>query len=126
MILEDMTRHLAFLGLGTIPDMINDGDLFYGLMPEKPDQAVCLMASDAAMPGAQEGARLQLIVRALTVREATQRMQWILDRLDGFDGFLAGDGPKALIRVESGAHGLGVDDKRRPLYSANLRVWYCG
>ena len=126
MILEDMTKHLAFLGLGTIADEHQDGDLFYGLMPESPDAAVCFMASDAAMPGASQGARLQLIIRDMTVRTAVRRIQKILDALDGFDGYLAGSGPRAIIQVESGAHGLGVDDRRRPMYSANLRVWYCG
>ena len=126
MILEEDTRHLASLGLGRIPDEIAEGDLYYARRPETPDEAGGILPTDASMPGSGQGARLQLIVRARTVRDATLRMQGMLDALDGFEGFLSGSGSYARIRVDNGVHGLGTDDRRRVLYSANLRVWYCG
>lgn len=65
------------------------------------------------------------MVRAKTTREAYELSQAIADELAEFDGYLAGDGADAHIRVLNASAGLGADGKKRELYSSNYLVHYC-
>lgn len=47
--LEEISRHLAFCGLGTV-----DEDIFWGRMPDEPDACLCVYSSDSGVPGKME------------------------------------------------------------------------
>ena len=98
--------------------------VFYGRMPEKDGLTICVMASDAGTPGSR-GARVEIMVRAESDREAFETCDRIARETDGFEGYLMGWGDRASIRVLNGAHGLGADARRRALYACSLQVRYC-
>ncbi len=117
-LLEQIARHLAFCGLGRA-----DGDIFWGRMPDQPDDCIGVFSTDG---GADEAdARIQILNRASEPKRAYETACRIARALDGFQGFLAGDGAMARITAESTAAGLGTDVKKRELYAANIRAAYC-
>ncbi|MBQ9198370.1 MAG: hypothetical protein IJ157_14200 [Clostridia bacterium] len=120
-LLREMAEHIEFCGFGRM-----DRDIFWGRMPDSPDACVCLFSSDSALPGEESGARLRLVNRAASPGEAYERACGLAAALDGFDGFLAGDGRMARIDVTAAASGMGADGKKRELYRTELRVRYCG
>ncbi len=123
-LLEEWARHLAFLGFGTVAGPEEDGCIFYGRLPEREGLTVCVMAADAGSPGSP--ARLQVMVRADSDREAFETCDRIARETDGFEGYLMGWGRRASVRVLNGAHGLGADARRRALYACSLQVRCCG
>ena len=124
-LLEQFARHLEFLGFGAVADSSSDGDIFWGLMPDKPDDCICVFSTDSGYGGSDNGARIQIMVRAKTTRKAYEWSQAIAEALVDYDGFLAGDGAKVSIEVLNASCGLGADTKKRELYSTNLLVYYC-
>lgn len=125
--LEWFARHLEFCGLGTVSDKETDGNIFWGTMPDQPDKAICVFSSDTSYSGSPSGARIQVMVRAKTTREAYELSQSITDELAEFYGFLAGDGPTVSVEVLNSAQGLGAEaGGKRELYSSNYIVRYCG
>ena len=123
-LLEEVARHLTALGFGETADRDTDGCIFYCRMPERDGLTVCVMAADAGTPGSR-GARVEILVRADSDREAFETCDRIARETDGFEGYLMGWGDRASIRVASGAHGLGADARRRALYACNLQIRYC-
>ena len=116
-----MAGHLEFCGFGK-----SDENIFWGRMPDSPDGCVCVFSADSGLPGRSEGASIRLVNRATSPGEAYETACAMARDLDGFDGFLAGNGTLARIDVLSGASGMGADGKKRELYSIDLRVRYCG
>lgn len=124
-ILEWIARHIEFAGLGEMPSEDREGNLHWGHMPDSPDDSICVLSTDSSLPGSENGARIQIMVRAKTTRRAYELSQQVAAELDDFDGFLAGDGPHAMIEALNTSAGLGADTKRRELYSSNFLVRYC-
>lgn len=118
--LEQIARHLAFCGLGTV-----DVDIFWGRMPDMPDECLCVYSSDSGVPGKDEGSRVQIVNRSRTPGEAYEKACQVAEALDGMRGFLAGDGAMAQLRVNSSAVGLGADARKREMYAANVTVYSC-
>ena len=115
---EHLLLHLDFLGLG------HTEALFFGLLPDAPDRALALMCRDAGVSGA---ARYQIYTRGLP-GEILYPYRWALacgQALDGFCGYLHGDGPRARILVTCCAQGTGIDMRGRHLYLCTLEVWHC-
>ena len=115
--LEQIARHLAFCGLGTV-----DEDIFWGRMP---DECLCVYSSDSGVPGKDEGSRVQIVNRSRTPGAGYDMACRVAEALDGMRGFLAGDGAMAQMRVTSAAVGLGADAKKREMYAANVTVYSC-
>ena len=124
-LIEQIAQHLEFCGCGLVSDEDTDGDLFWGHMPDAPNECVCVFSSDSSYPGADSGARVQIITRGNSAKSAYERSQAIAEELAEFTGFLAGDGAHVRIDVENASAGLGADSARRELYSTNIRVHYC-
>lgn len=124
-LIETIAHHLEFCGFGTVATASQDGNIHWGRMPDDPDDCICVYSTDSAFPGAVNGARIQIMNRAKQPRKAYEIAYQIGCELDGFSGFLNGDGSMANIEVESCAVGLGADTKKRELYSTNIRVRYC-
>ena len=124
-LMEQVARHLEFVGFGTVADDDTEGDIFYGHMPDKPDECVCVFSSDSAYAGAPQGARVQIATRGKSSSSAYDRSQAIAEELADYIGYLAGDGSWTRIKVVNASAGLGADAVRRHLYSTNIRVYYC-
>lgn len=124
-LIEQIARHIEFCGFGHVSDREADGDIFWGTMPDQPDNAVCVFSTDSGYGGSDDGARVQVIVRAKSTKAAYELSQSIVEELAEFDGYLAGDGAMARIEVINASAGLGVDEKRRDMYSSNFLVHYC-
>lgn len=124
-LLEQIARHIEFCGLGTMNTDTVQGDIFWGLMPDTPDKSICVFSTDSGYGGRDDGARIQIVTRARSAKDAYLLSQAIADELAEFDGFLAGDGAHARIEVMNASAGLGSDGKKRELYSSNYRVYYC-
>ena len=118
-LLKEMARHLEFAGFGE-----RDRNIFWGRMPDAPDACMAVFSSDSARPGAENGARVQIVNRAESPGAAYETACELANALDGFHGFLAGDGAAAKITVLSAASGMGGDGKKREMYAAELRVLY--
>ena len=124
-LIEQFARNLEFLNLGTVADKEKSGDIFWGTMPDKPDECVCVFSTDSRIGGDDDGARIQVMVRGRSDRKAYERSQAIAEAIADFTGYLAGDGARATIEIINTSAGLGVDDRHRVLYSSNYRVFYC-
>ena len=73
--LEQIARHLAFCGLGTV-----DEDIFWGRMPDAPDECLCVYSSDSGVPGKLEGSRVQIVNRGRTPGAAYEKACAVLHR----------------------------------------------
>lgn len=126
-LMEQLARHLEFLGFGVYASEEEAGDIFYGQMPDAPDRAVCVFSQDSATPGSTGGARMQVFTRGAVGDAKTpyETACAIAEALDGFMGFLAGDGAYARIEAVSAAQGMGIDESGRHLYTSNYRIFYC-
>ena len=124
-LLEQIAAHLELCGFGTVATARQDGNIHWGRMPDQPDDCICVYSTDSAYPGAENGARIQIMNRAKQPRKAYEVAYQIACELDGFNGFLGGDGSMANIEIMSSAVGVGADTKKRELYSTNIRVRYC-
>ena len=124
-LIEQFARHIEFCGRGQVADKEVEGNIFWGLMPDQPDNAVCVFSTDSGYGGSDDGARVQVVVRARVTRAAYELSQRIVEDLAEFDGYLAGDGARVQIEIINASAGLGVDEKRRDLYSSNFLVRYC-
>ncbi len=124
-LLDQIARHLEFLGFGTVSDTDQEGDIFWGKMPDAPDACVCVFSTDSQYCGSDSGARIQLYVRAKSSKAAYERSQSIAEELIEFDGYLAGDGAHVFITPINVSAGLGRDEKNREVYSSNFVVRYC-
>lgn len=126
-LIAQLARQLAESGHGTWPEAGRQGDVFYGMMPPKPDACLCVYAVDASVPGSENGARVQIVLRGppgVTDPPLTLGMA-VAEELDGWKGFLCGDGHYVKIAVENGPADIGPDENSRQMYSVNLRVRYC-
>lgn len=124
-ILSQIAAHMEWVGIGIMSTDTTEGNIFTGVMPDNPDTCIAVYASDAAYPGAEDGARIQIVVRGPYTSEAFPLAQKIVDELVDYNGFLSGDGYRARIELVNGASGIGADARARELYSINLRVFYC-
>lgn len=124
-LLEQIAKHIEFLGFGTCPDSQSDGDIYWGRMPDAPDTCTCVFSSDSQYGGSEKGARIQIMVRAKTSKAAYELSQAIAEELIEFDGFLAGDGAHVFITAINVSTGIGADERNRELYSSNFIVQYC-
>ncbi|MBR3503796.1 MAG: hypothetical protein IKO07_06080 [Clostridia bacterium] len=124
-LIEQVARHLEFCGFGTVADSETEGDIFWGHMPDKPDECVCVLSTDSSYAGSTDGARVQIITRGNSTKYPYELSQAIAEELADFEGFLAGDGAGASIKIMNASQGLGADGVRRELYSTNIRVKYC-
>lgn len=125
LLIKEIAEHLEFLGFGTLPTDAASGSIFWGTMPDSPDDCIAVYSSDSAYAGAENGARVQIMTRGRTVSSAYAFSQAIVEALVDFDGFLGGDGAHVRIDVENASAGLGTDSKKRELFSSNFRVYYC-
>ena len=124
-LLEQVADHLEFCGFGTVADATTNGDIFWGHMPDKPDECVCVFSTDSSFAGSRNGARVQIVTRGKSAKAAYELSQSIAEELAEYEGYLAGDGAGVRIEVENASQGLGADGVRRELYSTNIRVHYC-
>lgn len=124
-LLDQIAKHLEFVGLGTIADSEQDGTIFWGRMPDAPDACICVFSTDSQYCGSDSGARIQVYVRAKNPKLAYELSQAVADELVDFNGFLAGDGAQVSITPINVSAGLGADEKNRELYSSNFTVRYC-
>lgn len=125
LLIEQIADHLEFLGFGTLPTNAASGSIFWGTMPDAPDECIAVYSSDSAYAGAENGARVQIMVRGKSVKSAYSLSQAIVEALVDFDGFLGGDGAHVRIDVVNASAGIGTDSKKRELFSSNFRVFYC-
>jgi len=124
-LIEQIARQLELFGFGTAADNETDGNIHWGRMPDKPDNCICVYSTNAAVPGDKDGARIQIMNRAKSPREAFETSANIAAELDGWRGFLGGDGSEAFITITNSAQGLGPDTMMREIYVSNIRVTYC-
>lgn len=124
-LIEQVARHLEFCGFGATADEITDGNIYWGHMPDKPDECVCVFSTDSGYAGKTGGARVQIVTRGKSAKATYELSQAIAEELAEYVGFLAGDGAGVRIEVENASQGLGADGVRRELYSTNIRVYYC-
>ena len=117
-LLKEVACHLEFCGLGRV-----DGDIFWGRMPDGPEDCVGVFAANGGLPGAETAARVQILARARETGGAYARACRIAEALDGFNGFLHGGGAAAKIEA-AGASGRGEDEKKREMYMVEIRVKY--
>ena len=121
-LLEQIAYHLEMCGFGRVATLEQDGNIHWGRMPDQPDDCICVYSTDSAVHGAEDGARIQIINRSPNTRTAYEVAAGIGNELDGYRGFLGGDGYMADIEVDSAACGLGADTKKREMYSTNIRT----
>lgn len=114
---EQVARHLAFCGLGRAEE-----DIYWGRLPDSPDRCIGVFALGGT---AEEGERIQVLNRGTGPREAYETARRIGTVLDGFRGFLAGDGPWTLCDAEKWAESLAPDGKKREMYAAEVRLRCC-
>lgn len=119
-LLKQVAEHLAFCGLGTI-----DADIFWGRLPDRPDACAAVISQDSALPGETGEGRLRILNRAETPEAAYAAACRIAGTLAEFDGFLAGDGAWARLRVITAAGDQGEDGKKRPVYATEIGVRCC-
>jgi len=112
-LLEEVAAHLAWCGLGE--------SVHWGRMPDAPDECVCVFSEGSA----GKGARMRILNRACDTRTAYETAARIAEALEGFRGFLAGDGTDVRIELENAAEGLGADGKKRELYANDVTVYLC-
>ena len=62
-LIEQMANHLEFLGLGLCATEEQDGNIFWGHLPDKPDCAICIFSTDTGFSGRKDGARIQIYTR---------------------------------------------------------------
>ena len=126
-LIEQIAQHLEFCGLGFCATQEEPGDIFFGHMPDEPDEAVCVFSTDSGYGGSETGARIQIMTRGKVgdARTPYERACAITRELEGFSGYLAGDGPFARIDTVNSAHGMGADTSGRELYTSNYTVAYC-
>lgn len=124
-LLEELARHLEFCGFGTVADDTTDGNIQWARMPDSPDDCICLYSSDSGVGGPDSTARIQIMNRAASTREAYEVSYAIAQELDDFYGFLHGDGRLVNIEIINSASGLGPDTKKREIYVTNIAVKYC-
>ena len=124
-LLEELALHLEFCGFGVMADEERDGNIFWGRMPDSPDDCVCVFSSDSSVGGAGSPARFQIMNRAQETKAAYELSYNIAQELDDFHGFLCGDGRQVIIEIINAASGLGPDSKKREIYVTNIAVQYC-
>ena len=124
-LLEELARHLEFCGFGTFADENTDGDIHWGRMPDSPDDCICVNSTDSGVGDADSPARIQIMNRARETKTAYELSYKIAQELDGFKGFLNGDGRDVRIKVINSATGMGPDGKKREIYVTNIVVKYC-
>lgn len=124
-LIEQIASHIEFVGLGALNTDEQEGNVFWGNMPDAPDECVCVYSTDSAYAGSEDGARVQIIVRAKTTKKTYEWSQAIAEEFAEFNGFLCGDGAMVDIAAINTSCGLGADTKRREMYSSNFRVKYC-
>lgn len=124
-ILEELARHLEYCGFGAVADENTDGDIFWGRMPDAPDDCVCVYSTDSGVGGADSTARFQIMNRARETKKAYETSFAIAQEMEDFDGFLCGDGRDVTVEVINAAAGLGPDTKKREVYVTNIAVRYC-
>lgn len=124
-ILEELAEHLAFCGFGNTATAEEDGNIHWARMPDQPDDCICVFSTDSGTGGPDSTARFQIMTRAKSARKAYEWAYDIAQELDEFNGFLGGDGRKAIIDVINAAHGLGPDTLKREIYVTNIQVKYC-
>lgn len=121
-LLEHIAHHLDFEGIGTV-----DTDIFWGRMPDKPDDCIGVFSTDSGEPNdADRPARIQIFTRSRSVRRAYETALAIAEALHGFTGYLHGDGIYASVEALNTAAGLGADEAKRETFSSNFYVRYCG
>ena len=127
-LIERLCDHLEFLGLGICNTDETAGDLFWGILPDSPDRALAVMSVDSSYAGSTNGARIQIFTRGAPgqVRVPYEWSVEVAEELEGFSGFLSGDGPRVSIEAISVAEGAGTDTSGRHLYVSNYRIRYCG
>lgn len=124
-LLEQIARHIEMLGHGTVADETTSGNIFYGRMPDFPDECICVFSHDSGVGGTDHPARIQVFVRGLQPKRTYEWSQAIANDLDQFQGYLAGDGASVSINTINASVGLGEDGKKRQHYSSNFEVYYC-
>ena len=124
-ILEELARHLEFCGFGTVADEDRGGDIYWGRMPDAPDDCVCVFSTDSGVGGMDSTARFQIMNRARGTKTAYELSYAIAQELGDFNGFLCGDGRLVIIDIINAAAGLGPDSKKREVYVTNITVRYC-
>ncbi|MBE5797469.1 MAG: hypothetical protein E7327_08870 [Clostridiales bacterium] len=124
-LLEELAAHLEWCGFGTLADEETDGDIQWARMPDSPDDCTCVYSTDSGVGGPDSTARIQIMTRAKSPRKAYELSCAIAEELDGFNGFLHGDGRGVIIEVINAATGLGPDTKKREIYVTNVAVRYC-
>ena len=126
-LIEMIAKHLEFCEIGVYASQEEPGDIFFGHMPDEPDNAVCVFSSNSGVAGSDAAARVQIMTRGPVgdVRTPYERACAITGELDGFSGYLCGDGPYARFDTVNSAQGMGMDDRGRELYTSNYTVAYC-
>lgn len=125
--IEQIADHLEFVGIGTCATDESEGNIHWGNLPDSPDECACVFSTDTSYPGSDKGARIQITTRGKVGdwRTPYELACRITDELAEFSGFLSGDGPQARFDVVDSAHGMGLDDSGRHVYTSNYIVFYC-
>jgi Bacteriophage minor capsid protein len=129
---DDLAAHLQTRGAGTV-----GVDLFVGQLPPLPANAMAVIEYSGAPPlrvfgatpaqaTAQEDARAQVVIRALTHAAARDAAQTALDALDWqmFTG-LSGYRYQLVEALQRPAFPLYRDANDRPVWVANFRIRRC-
>ena len=124
-ILEEIALHLEWEGAGTVATAEHDGDIFWGRMPDDPDDCVCVFSTDSGTGGPDSLARFQIMNRSASTKRAYELSCEIGGIFDRFNGFLHGDGRQAVCETVNCGTGLGADTKKREIYVTNITMKYC-
>ncbi len=123
-LLTQLARQMAAMDLGALGGP--GGTLFIGQMPAAPVDAVALYARDLRTPGDDAGAVVQVLVRGDGGETAALTLAGrIAAALDGFCGYLCGDGFWADVRLLSGPADIGAGRTGHHEYAISFRVYYC-
>ena len=126
-LIEHIADHLDFEGIGVLSTKEHDGNIFWGHLPDAPEEAIVVNSTDSQYPGSETGARIQIMCRGKVgdTRIPYELACRISELLADYTGFLHGDGPYVQIEVMSTALGAGLDKSGREYYTNNYRVKYC-
>ncbi|MBR1710597.1 MAG: hypothetical protein IJ719_17530 [Clostridia bacterium] len=130
-LLEHIADHLDFEGLGILNTDEQEGDIFWGILPEdlpaNAERSISVMSTDSSYGGSPSGARIQIFTRGGIgdVRTSYELACEITRVLEGFNGYLHGDGPHVRVEVLSSAQGSGLDTSGRHYYVSNYKFYYC-
>jgi len=129
MLVVEMAKYLAEIGLGKLDETGANGNIFVGVLPESPDECISLYPTGGQYSPTGEpydDPTVQIIVRGgQDPRTPAELAQSIYDALHGFRGGSFVDGGAYIVScrgLQSAPAHIGRDENRRHEYSVNFQL----